>query len=133
MSGYGKINLLGMLLMPAVATLMGVLMFGPRTDMMVAVFGMNALPMLLGGMFSGFLLRGAGKSGGVGRSITLWPTLLTAGIGIVWYLRDALFPAEQDPGRVFLAAPPYLLAIAVVAGMCAWSMCAIVRTRRAAA
>ncbi len=133
MSGYGKINLLAMLLMPTVATLTGVLMFGPRIDTMVAVFGMNALPMLIGGLFSGFLLRGAGKSGGVGRSIALWPTLLTAGIGIMWYLRDVLFPAEQDPGRIFLAAPPYLLVIAILMGLCASVVCAMARSRRAAA
>ena len=132
MTGYGRINLLGMLLMPAVATLAGVIMFGPRIDTLVAVFGMNAIPMLIGGLFSGFLLSGASKSGGVGRSIALWPTLLTAVVGIAWYLRDALFPAAQDPGRIFLAAPLYLFAVAVLTGLCASVACAIVRSRRAA-
>ena len=133
MTGYGKMNLLGMLAMPAVATLAAVILFGPRVDTMVAVFGMNAIPMLIGGLFSGLLLRGARKSGGVGRSIALWPTLLPAIIGIVWYLRDALFPAEQDPGRVYIAGPQYLLVIVVLTGLCAWVACAIVRSRRAAA
>jgi hypothetical protein len=133
MSGYGKINLLGMLLMPVIATLTGVVMFGPRVDTMVAVFGMNAVPMLIGGLFTGLLLRGCRKSGGVGRSIALWPTLLPAIIGISWYLRDALFPAEQDPGRVYIAGPQYLLAIAILTGVCAWVACAIARSRRAAA
>ena len=132
MSGYGKINLLGMILMPAIATLAGIVMFGPRVDTMVAVFGMNAVPMLIGGLFSGLLLRGCRKSGGVGRSIALWPTLLPAIIGIAWYLRDALFPAEQDPGRVYIAGPQYLLVIAVLTGLFAWVVCAIVRSRRAA-
>jgi hypothetical protein len=133
MSGYGKINLLGMLLMPTIATLAGIVMFGPRVDTMVAVFGMNAIPMLIGGLFSGLLLRGCRKSGGVGRSIALWPTLLPAIIGISWYLRDALFPAEQDPGRVYIAGPQYLLVIAILTGLCAWASCAIARSRRAAA
>ena len=75
MSGYGKINLLGMVLMPAIATLAGIVMFGPRVDTMVAVFGMNAIPMLIGGLFSGLLLRGAAKAGGVGRWIALWPSV----------------------------------------------------------
>jgi len=133
MSGYGKMNLLGMVLMPTIATLAGIVMFGSRVDTMVAVFGMNAIPMLVGGLFSGLLLRGAGKSGGVGRSIALWPTLLPAVIGIVWYLYDALLPAELDPGRVYIAGPQYLLAIAVLTGIVAWVASAIVRSRRAAA
>lgn|GEM_PF-744411 len=133
MSGYGKINLLGMLLLPAFATLAGIVMFGPRVDTMVSVFGMNTVPMLIGGLFSGLLLRSARKSGGVGRLIALWPTFIPAFIGISWYLGDALFPAEQDPGRVYLAGPQYLLVIAVLAGLCACTACAILRSRRAAA
>lgn len=133
MSGYGKINLLGMVLMPAIATLAGIVMFGPRVDTMVAVFGMNAIPMLIGGLFSGLLLRGAAKAGGVGRWIALWPTLLPAVIGIAWYLRDALVPAELDPGRVYLAGPMYLLPIAILTGLCAWVASLIVRSRRTSA
>ena len=131
MSGYGRINLLGMILMPAIATLTGIVMFGPRVDTMVTVFGLNAVPMLFGGLFSGLLLRSARKAGGVGRMIALWPTLLPAVIGIAWYLRDALFPAEQDPGRVYIAGPQYLLVIALLTGLCAWAACAVVRSRRA--
>ena len=55
MSGYGKTNLIGMILMPTVATLTGVIMFGPRVDTMIAVFIMNAIPMLFGGLFTGLL------------------------------------------------------------------------------
>lgn len=133
MSGYGKTNLIGMLLMPAVATLTGIVMFGPRVDTMIAVFVMNSIPMLIGGLFTGLLLKGCRKSGGAGRSIALWPTLLPAVVGIAWYLRDALFPAENDPGRVYIAGPQYLLAIALVTGICAWIACYIARSRRAAA
>ncbi len=133
MSGYGKINLLSMLLLPVAATLGAVIMFGPRIDTMVAVFGMNAVPMLAGGLFSGLLLRGARKSGGVGRSITLWPTVLPAIVGIGWYLRDALVPAAQDPGLVYIAGPIYLLALAILTGLCACVACFVVRSRRATA
>ena len=132
-SGYGKINLLSMLLLPVVATLAAVIMFGLRMDTMVAVFAMNAIPMLAGGIFSGYLLRCASKSGGVGRAITLWPTVLPSFIGITWYLRDALFPAVQDPGRVYITGPIYLLVIAVFTGLCACGACALVRMRRATA
>lgn len=131
MSGYGKINLLAMFLMPAVATLAAIVMFGPRIDTLATVFAMNAIPMLIGGLFSGLLLRGASQSGGVGRSLTVWPTVLPAVVGIAWYLRDALFPAELDPGRVYIFGPLYLLAIAIGAGLCAWAACAVVRSRRA--
>ncbi len=131
MSGYGKINLLAMLLMPVVATLTAIVMFGPHVETMITVFGMNAVPMLIGGLISGLLLRGAGKAGGVGRSLTVWPTVIPAVIGIAWYLRDALFPAEPDPGRVYVSGPLYLLTIAVAVGFCAWVACAFVRSRRA--
>lgn len=130
MSGYGKINLIGMLAMPAVATVAGVVMFGPRVDTMVSIFGMNIFPMLIGGLISALLLRGASKAGGAGRAIALWPTLVPAGIGIVWYLWDALFPAELDPGRVYIAGPQYLLAIACLTGIAAWISCIVVRSRR---
>ena len=113
-----------------VAMLAGVVMFGPRLDTMVTVFGMNAVPMLVGGLFAALLLRGAKKAGGAGRAIALWPTLVPAAIGIVWYLWDALIPAELDPGRVYIAGPQYLLAIACLTGIVAWFACIIVRARR---
>jgi hypothetical protein len=131
MTGYGKINLLGMLAMPAVATLASVILFGPRGDTMVAVFGLNAVPMLIGGLISALLLRGARKAGGTCRGIALWPTLVPAGIGIVWYLWDALLPAELDPGRVHIAGPQYLLMIAVGTGIVAWITCLVARLGRA--
>lgn len=130
MTGYGKINLLGMLAMPAVATLAAVIMFGPRPDTMMAVFGLNAVPMLVGGLISALLLRGAAKAGGAGRGIALWPTLVPAGVGIVWYLWDALLPADLDPGRVHIAGPQYLLLLAIVMGLVAWAACRIVRSSR---
>ena len=130
MTGYGKINLLGMLAMPAVATLASVILFGPRGDTMVAVFGLNAVPMLIGGLISALLLRGARKAGGTCRGIALWPTLVPAAIGIAWYLRDALLPAELDPGRVHIAGPQYLLMIAIGTGIVAWITCLVVRSGR---
>jgi len=131
MTGYGKINLLGMFAMPAVATLAAVILFGPRGDTMIAVFALNAVPMLIGGLISALLLRGARKAGGTCRGIALWPTLVPAGIGIVWYLWDALLPAELDPGRVHIAGPQYLLMIAIGTGMVAWITCFIARSGRA--
>jgi hypothetical protein len=130
MTGYGKINLLGMITMPAVATLAAFILFGPRVDTMAVVFGLNVVPMLIGGLFTGLLLRGAGKAGGAGRSIALWPTLVPAAIGIVWYLYDALLPAELDPGRVHIAGPQYLVMIAILTGIVAWIGCRLARSSR---
>jgi hypothetical protein len=130
MTGYGKINLVAMLAMPAVATLTAVILFGPRPDTMAWVYGMNIVPMLIGGLIAALLLRGASKSGGAGRSIALWPILVPAVIGAVWYLWDALFPAELDPGKVYIAGPMYLVGYAILTGVVAWVVSLIVRARR---
>lgn len=97
---------------------------------MLVVFGMNAIPMLMGGLFSALLLRGATKAGGIGRGIALWPTMIPAAIGVIWYLWDALFPAELDPGRVYIAGPIYLVIWASIAGIASWIACVVVRSRR---
>ena len=131
MSHYGKINLLGMLALPVVATLAALIMFGPRVDTMVAVFGMNVIPMLIGGLFSSLLLRSANKAGGAGSYIALWPTLVPAAIGIVWYLWEALIPAEIAPGRVFIAGPIYSVGLACMAAIAAWIASVVVRSRQA--
>ena len=130
MSRYGKINLLGMIALPVVATLAALIMFGPRIDTMVAVFGMNIIPMLIGGLFSSLLLRSANRAGDVGRSIALWPTLVPAAIGIVWYLWDALMPAEFDAGRVYIAGPIYFVGLACMAAIVAWITSIVVRSKR---
>ena len=130
MSGYAKLNLLGMLIMPVVATLAAVVVFGPRFDTMLWVFGMNAIPMLFAGLFSALLLRGANKAGGIGRGIALWPTLIPAAIGVVWYIWDASIPAELDPNRVYIAGPLYFLGWAFIAGIASWLVSIVVRSRR---
>lgn len=130
MTALGKFNLLGILIMPVVATLTGLFLFGPRADTMASIFGLNIVPMLIGGLISGLLIRSARKAGGAGRSFALWPTLVPAAIGIVWYLSDALFPAENDPGRVYISGPQYLLGIAILVGIIAAVCAAIARSRR---
>jgi hypothetical protein len=133
MSAYGKINLAGMLAMPLVAMLAAVIMFGPRVDTMVAVFGLNAVPMLLGGLISALLLRAANKAGGTGRFIAIWPTAIPALVGIVWYLWGAFVPAELDPGREYIAAPQYLLVLALASGLVAAVIGKVVRSTRSSA
>lgn len=119
MSSYGKLNLIGMITLPLVAVLGSILMFGVRMDTQIFVFGTNAAPMLIGGLASALYLRSANKSGN-GQMIALWPTLVPAGVGILWYLFGAVSSAP-DSGREYFAGPFYLVAgvliMIVVAGV----------------
>jgi len=130
MSSYGKINLIGMLALPLVAVLAAIIMFGVRIDTLIFVFGMNAVPMLIGGLISALLLRSANKAGGSGQFIALWPTLVPAVIGSVWYLSGALVPSESDPGREYIAAPIYLVLWVIGMGLVAWIGGIIARSSR---
>jgi len=120
MTGYGKLNLAGMATLPVAAVVAALISFGPRTDTMLSVFLINCIPMVLGGLVSGLLLRGANRAR-AGQLIALWPTLIPAAIGAVWYLWRAVLPEEVAPGREYLAAPQYLLlgvvALSIVAGV----------------
>jgi len=133
MTVYGKINLVAMLSLPVVAMLAAVIMFGPRLDTMVTVFCLNAVPMLVGGLIAALLLRSAAKAGGSGRSIAIWPTAVPALVGIVWYLWGAFVPAELDPGREYIAAPQYLLVLALGTGFVAGIIGKVVRSARTSA
>ena len=132
MTGYGKLNLAGMFLLPAAAALGALIVFGPRSDTLLTVFLINAVPMLLGGLLSGLLLRGANRAR-AGRGIALWPTLVPAIIGTAWYLWRAVLPEAVAPGREYIAAPQYLLLGVIAMGIVAWIGCRIARSGRAAA
>ena len=119
MSRYGKINLLGMLLLPLAATVAALIVFGNRTDTMVTVFGLNLVPMLIGGAVSGLLLRGANRAG-KGQGIAVWPTLVPAVLGAIWYLFRAVAPAEVAPGAEYIAGPQYLLMGVILMSVVAW-------------
>lgn len=120
MSSYGKINLLGMLGLPVVAVLSSMIMFGPRSDTIVFVFAINIMPMLVGGLISGLLLRSVNKAGGNGRLIAVSPTLIPAIFGAIWYLFSALLSADPGAGREYIAAPIYMLIGVFVIGIIAW-------------
>lgn len=129
MTAYGKLNLAGMALLPAAAVLAAVISFGPRTDTMLAVFVINCIPMVLGGLVSALLLRGANRAR-AGQVIALWPTLVPAAIGAVWYLWRAILPEEVAPGREYLAAPQYLLMGVIALSLIAWIGCRVARAGR---
>ena len=141
MTRYGKINLLGMLLLPVAATVAALIVFGNRTDTLVTVFSLNLVPMLLGGLVAGLLLFlgvamptviyivwGANRAG-KGQGIALWPTLIPAALGAIWYLFRAVVPAEVAPGAEYIAAPQYLLMGVVLLSVVAWLGCLVARRR----
>jgi hypothetical protein len=129
MTSYGKLNLLAIVGMPAAATLAALIVFGPRPDTLATVFGLNLVPMLLGGLFTALLLRSARQAGGAGAGIALWPSLIPAVVGAGWYLWRAVIPEEVAPGREYIAAPQYLLLMVIGLWLVAWVGCRIVRAR----
>jgi len=124
-------NLLAMVGMPAAAALAALIVFGPRADTVVTVFGLNLVVTLFGGLFAALLLRGARKAGGRGASIALWPSVVPAVFGAVWYLWRAVSPEEVAPGREYLAGPQYLLMMAIGLWIIAWIAGRIVRAGKA--
>ncbi len=126
MTKYGKINLLGMLLLPVAASVAALIVFGTRTDTLVTVFGLNLVPMLIGGLVSALLLRGANRAG-KGQGIALWPTLVPAALGAIWYLFRAVVPAEVAPAAEYIAAPQYLLMGVILLSVVAWLGCVLAR------
>jgi hypothetical protein len=133
MTSYGKLNLLSMIGLPAAAALAALIVFGPRGDTLVAVFGMNLIVTLFGGLFAALLLRGARKSGGAAAGIALWPSVIPALIGTIWYLWRAVSPEEVAPGREYIAGPQYLLMLVFGLWIVAWIVGRIVRAGKRAA
>ena len=126
MTRYGKINLLGILLLPLAATVAALIVFGIRTDTLVTVFGLNLVPMVISGIVSALLLRGANRVG-KGQGIAVWPTLIPAALGAIWYLFRAVVPEEVAPGAEYIAGPQYLLMAVVLLSVVAWLGCLIAR------
>lgn len=133
MTSYGKLNLLAMVGLPAAAALAALIVFGPRGDTLVAVFGMNLIVTLFGGLFAALLLRGARRAGGTAAGVALWPSVIPALIGAVWYLWRAVSPEEIAPGREYIAGPQYLLLLAFALWIVAWVVGRILRAGKRAA
>jgi len=109
MTSHGKWNLYGLLLLPLCATLAALIVFGWRTDTLLAVFGMNLAPMLIAAPVSGLLLLLTRRAAPGIRLLAVSPTVLPAVIGSLWYLGRAIVPAAVAPGAEYIAAPQYLL------------------------
>ena len=122
MTRYGKLNLAAMLLLPVAATLAALIVFGPLSDTLLAVFGINLIPMLIGGLVAGLLIRSANrKAGGRGAAIGLWPSAIPAVVSSACYLWYAVRPSADAPGFEYVAVPMYtvigVLALCVVAAI----------------
>ena len=115
MTRAARRNLTWMISLPVVAALTSAVCFGPRVDTMGTVFAMNALPMLIGAAISGLLLLG--HPGDRAQNIAIWPTMVPAVIGILWYTGRAIFPAAVAPGAEYISAPQYLLVMVLVVGL----------------
>lgn len=109
MTSHGKWNLYGMLLLPLCATLAALIFFGWRTDTLVAVFGLNLVPMLIAAPVSGLLLLLTRRASPGVRWLAVSPTVVPAALGSLWYLGRALVPAAVAPGAEYIAGPQYLL------------------------
>lgn len=127
MSNYGKYNLYAMLGLPVLAALASIITFGFLPDTIAFVFGMNLLPMLIGGLVSWLLLRFANKRGR-SKFIAIWPTLIPAAFGALWYVAGVIIPNSTDPGREFFAVPIYLVMWVVAMSVIALIGCLVVRS-----
>ena len=118
MSRYGQINLIGIVALPLFAAAGSLIVFGARADTQLFVLGTNAIPMLIGGLVSGLLIRSVNKAGADGHMLALAPSLIPAVFGFIWYLYGA-FARGADAGVEYFAGPFYLLGLAIIISLVA--------------
>lgn len=128
MTNYGKYNLYAIIGLPVIAALGSIVVFGFLPDTFVYVFGVNLLPMLLGGLVSALLLRFAAKPGGKGQLIAILPSLVPAVFGILWYVGGVITSGSFDAGREYFAVPLYLLMWVIAMSIIALIGCLVVRS-----
>ena len=116
MSSDGKKILLSIIVLPLVAVVGALIIFGGRADTLMFVFGTNLLPMLIGGCFSGVLIRAVNRSDGAAankRWIALAPVGIPLILGVLWYLFSIVNQGAVDAGREYFAGPIYLVGLAI--------------------
>jgi hypothetical protein len=133
MSSDGKKILLSIIAVPILASIGAFILFQRDAesigDTLVYVFGTNLIPMLIGGLFSGILIRFVSRANGTAankRWIALAPITLTFLAGMLWYLLALVNLGSFDSGREFFSGPIYLLILAGVTGVLASIAYAIV-------
>ncbi len=126
MSSDGKRILLSIIAVPILASIGAFILFQSDAesigDTLVYVFGTNLIPMLIGGFFSGILIRFVNRANGAAankRLIALAPITLTFLAGMLWYLLALVNLGSFDSGREFFSGPIYLLILAGGTGVLA--------------
>jgi hypothetical protein len=120
MSSDGKNILLSIIAVPMLASIGAFILFRSEAESLGStvgfVFGTNLLPMLIGGFFSGLLIRAVNRSNGAAankRWIALAPVALPLIFGVVYYLIAFVNLGSFDAGREFFSGPIYLAGLAV--------------------
>jgi hypothetical protein len=78
----------------------------------------NLVAIAVGGLAAGRLFP---------TSVPVWPTVLPALGGVLWYLVRAVSPSEVAPEAQFLSGPMYLVMGVVWTGCLAWVACLVAR------
>jgi hypothetical protein len=117
MTTQGKINLLGIVLLPVAAVLGAVIgtakgTFNAYSATYIFLFGVNLVITLPAAALSGLFLRRS--LGDKSRWIAILPILVPVAIGSVWYIWRGIFPAQVAPGHEYIGAPQYLM-VAMIA------------------
>ena len=112
MTAQGKINILGIVLLPFAAVLGAALatsngVFQAYTATYVFLFALNLVISLPAALLSYLFLRRS--TGDLPRWIAILPTLVPVTVGSVWYLYRGLVPALVAPGAEYVGAPQYLI------------------------
>jgi hypothetical protein len=117
MTTQGKINLLGIVLLPGAAVLGAALatsngVFNAYTNTYIFIFALNLVITLPAALFSGLFLRRS--YGHKSRWIAIMPTLIPVAIGSFWYIWRGVSPATVAPGAEYIGAPQYLMVALVL-------------------
>ncbi len=117
MTTQGKLNLLGIVLLPAAAVVGAVLatsngVFEAYKDTYVFLFALNCVITVPAALMSALFLRRS--SGNISRWIAILPTVVPVAVGSVWYLWRGIVPASVAPGAEYIGAPQYLLVAMLV-------------------
>jgi len=112
MTTQGKINLLGIVLLPAAAVLGAALAtsngaFNAYFETYRFIFTLNLVITLPAALLSWLFLRRSG--GNKSRWIAIMPMLIPLAIGSFWYIWRGLVPAAVAPGAEYIGAPQYLM------------------------
>jgi hypothetical protein len=135
MTSYGRINLISMIAMPVLAMVAAAItpaLDRPYLATFVTVFVINLIVMLIGGLGTALMIRGARRRGVPASPVVLLPSLVPAIVGSAWYLFRAIEPEAVAPGAEFLAVPQYLLPVALALWLGCWIASRTVVSRRPA-